>query len=261
MEINQQDILDTVRSPNEKNEPQRNAASPVMPTIVKDALRSSDERRAGVSLLVSISYESISGNLKNRDFLIRRIVRHRGEYYIDGLASDIRLPRLIKVDQISFIREKASQKGYSNPYRFLQEVLGVEIDNALLPEEMSDFAKAIKETGNELTVLMYLVAIDGVRSKSEREKVLAYIKRRVPYLEYDEDEMNEYLISLAPDEDSFSMAFHKVLRKGIIVVQPLIETVIEIIMADGEIHAKERALLARIIDLLKQAGYEFQLPE
>lgn len=233
----------------------------MLPSAVQEALSSSIENRAGVSMLATINYQSLSGNLKSRDFLIRRVIKHQNDYYLQGLAIDVKSPRLIKVSQISYIKDKASLNGYSNPYMFLQEVLGVEVENDLLPENMSDFAKAIKETGDELTVLMYLIAIDGTRDSSEREKVLAYVKRRVPYLNYDESQMNDYLISLAPDEDSFSMAFQRVMRKGIIVIQPLMKTVLEVIMADGQVHEKERAFLARLIDTLKQAGYEFRLPE
>ncbi len=238
-----------------------NQEQTILPPLVEETLSSSTESRAGVSFLVTVNYQSLSGNIKSRDFLIRRIIKHQNEYYLDGLAMDVKSPRLIRVAQISFIKDKAATNGYSNPYRFLQEVLGVEIDNALLPEDMSDFAKAIKETGDELTVLMFLVAVDGIRSSTEREKVLAYVKNRVPYLNYDELQMNDYLISMAPDEDSFSMAFQRVMRKGIMVVQPLMVAILDIIMADGQVHEKERALLARMIDTLKQAGYEFQLPE
>ena len=173
---------------------------------------------------------------------------------------DIKAPRLVKVAQISYIQDKVSGQTYSNPYKFLQDILGVEVDDSLLPDSMTDFAKAIKETGNEITVLMYLVAIDGVRNAVEREKVLAYIRKRVPYLTYDETKMNDYLISLAPDDDSFSMALSRVLKKGIVVIQPLMETILEIITVDGQVHVKERAFLARLIDLLKQDGYEFNLP-
>lgn len=238
-----------------------NQEQTILPPLVEETLSSSTESRAGVSFLVTVNYQSLSGNIKSRDFLIRRIIKHQNEYYLDGLAMDVKSPRLIRVAQISFIKDKAATNGYSNPYRFLQEVLGVEIDNTLLPEDMSDFAKAIKETGDELTVLMFLVAVDGIRSSTEREKVLAYVKNRVPYLNYDELQMNDYLISMAPDEDSFSMAFQRVMRKGIMVVQPLMVAILDIIMADGQVHEKERALLARMIDTLKQAGYEFQLPE
>lgn len=261
MEIKEQDILETIQGV--KGTTERIAPPDISnaPAIVKEALTQSDEQRAGVSVMTTIGYESITGNIKNRDFLIRRVILNRGDYFLDGVAMDIRSPRLVKVSQISYIQDKISGQTYSNPYKFLQEILGVDVDDSLLPDSMTDFAKAIKETGNELTVLMYLVAIDGVRSAVEREKVLAYVHRRVPYLKYDETKMNDYLISLAPDDDSFSMAFSRILKKGIVVIQPLIETVLEIIMADGQVHVKERAFLARIIDLLKQDGYEFNLPE
>ncbi len=260
MEIKEQDILDTIQAANgrERVTPVDMAATPV---VVREALAESDENRAGVSVMVTIGYESITGHIKNRDFLIRRVIRHRNDYFLDGMAMDIQSPRLIKVGQISFVQDKISGQTYSNAYKFLQDVLGIEVDDDLLPDSMTDFAKAIKETGNELTVLMYLVAIDGVRSSIERAKVLAYIHRRVPYLNFDDTQMNDYLISLAPDDDSFSMAFHRILKKGIIVIQPLMETILDIILGDGQVHVKERAFLARLIDLLKQDGYEFNLPE
>ena len=261
MEIKEQDILETIQGVNSQaaRVAPRDVSS--VPTIVKEALIQSDEHRAGVSVMTTIGYESITGHIKNRDFLIRRVIQNRGNYFLDGVAMDIRSPRLVKVSQISYIQDKVSGQTYSNPYKFLQEILGVDVDDSLLPDLMTDFAKAIKETGNEITVLMYLVAIDGVRSSVEREKVLAYIHRRVPYLQYDETKMNDYLISLAPDDDSFSMALSRILKKGIVVIQPLMETVLEIIMSDGQVHVKERAFLARLIDLLKQDGYEFHLPE
>lgn len=260
MEIKEQDILQTIQGSGNQNYSQM-IEMPEAPSVVQETLLNSDEERAGISILTSISYESLSGHIKNREFLIRRVIQNQNEYYLDGLAMDIHMPRLIRVKQISYIQDNGTGKIYSNPYKFLQRVLGIDINDELFAEEMTDFAKAIKETGNELTVLMYLVAVDGIRSATERKKVLAYVQRRVPYLDYDEEKMNDYLISLAPDDDSFSMAFHRILKKGIVVIQPLLETILDIILADGQIHVKERALLARLIDLLKQDGYQFQLPE
>ena len=260
MEIKEQDILDTIHSMRGTPQPQQTDLS-VAPTVVRETLAESNENRVGVSVMVTVGYKSMTGNIKNRDFLIRRIIQSKNDYFLDGLAIDIHAPRLIKVSQISFIQDKVTRQTYSNPYRFLQDILGVHVQGGLLADTMTDFAKAIQETGHEITVLMYLVAIDGVRSSSERKKVLEYIKRRVPYLNYDESKMNDYLISMAPDDDSFSMAFQRVLKKGIVVIQPLFETVLSIIMADDQIHAKERAFLARLIDLLKQDGYVFNLPQ
>ena len=260
MEIKEQDILRTMQGVKGVTERIAQAGISQAPVIVQEALTKADEHRAGVSVMTSIGYESVSGNIKNRDFLIRRVIQNKGDYFLDGVAMDIKAPRLVKVAQISYIQDKVSGQTYSNPYKFLQDILGVEVDDSLLPDSMTDFAKAIKETGNEITVLMYLVAIDGVRNAVEREKVLAYIRKRVPYLTYDETKMNDYLISLAPDDDSFSMALSRVLKKGIVVIQPLMETILDIITVDGQVHVKERAFLARLIDLLKQDGYEFNLP-
>ena len=115
---------------------------------------------------------------------------------------------------------------------------------------------AINETGAEATVLMYLVSIDNKRTAKERMAVLKYIRERLPHLDYKDEQMNDYLISLAPDDESFSMAFHRCLKKGKLVVEPLLQAVLNVITADGVVHEKERAFLAKLIDWLKQDGYE-----
>ncbi len=231
------------------------------PNKVQEALSTSTEIFAGISVKATIEYESMSSNLKKREFLIRRIIRNKEEYFIDGIALDIKAPRLIRVSQISCITDSVSGKMYSDAYLFLQNVLGIQIEDVYIPEPMSDFAKAIKETGHEITVLMYLIALDGTRASKERQCVLKHIRSRVPYLTYDDVQMNDYLISLAPDSDSFSTAFHYVLKKGKLVVEPLFQSILNVITADKVVHEKEKAFLARIIDWLKQDGYQIDIVE
>ncbi|MBQ8251277.1 MAG: TerB family tellurite resistance protein [Alphaproteobacteria bacterium] len=232
-----------------------------IPDVVQETLTSSIEIHSGISVKATITYESLSSNLKKRDFLIRRIIKNKEEYFIDGVALDIKAPRFIRVSQISCITDIASGEMYGDPYVFLQNVLGIEIEDSYLPEPMSDFAKAIKETSHEITVLMYLVGLDGKRASKERQCVLKHVRSRVPYLAYDDVQMNDYLISLAPDSDSFSTAFHHILRKGKEVVEPLLQAVLNVITADGEIHDREKAFLARVIDWLKQDGYQIDVIE
>lgn len=231
------------------------------PVLVKDTLTSSVEVHSGISVKACINYESISSNLKKRDFLIRRVVKNKDEYFIDGLALDINAPRLIRVSQIFCITDVVTGIAYSDAYAFLQNVLGIPVEDSYLPEPMSDFAKAVNETSSEITLLMYLVALDGKRMSKERQCVLKYIRSRVPYLNYDDVEMNDYLISLAPDDDSFSMAFHRVLKKGKLVVEPLLQAILNIITVDGVVHEREKAFLARIIEWLKQDGYQINVTE
>ena len=258
MTVEQSEILQEVKNLKEEN---ASVQTNEVPQVVSDMLNSSIEVHSGISVKACICYESLTSNVKRRDFLIRRVIKNKDEYFIDGLALDINAPRLIRVSSISYIIDPVSQKVHKDAYVFLQEVLGINVDDAYLPEPMSDFAKAIEETGNEITVLMYLIAIDKDRAVSEREYVLEYVKARVPYLSYDREQMRDYIISLAPDDDSFSMAFHRVLKRGKMVVEPLLQGILNVITIDGAIHEKEKVFLARVIEWLKQDGYHIDVSE
>ena len=235
------------------------AVSP--PNPVKTITDSAQEKRSAISVLVSMTYQSMSGNLKNRDILIRRILSTKGEFYIDGVALDVQAPRLIKVSTIKQIQDTTSGRVYTNPLEFVQKHLGVETGNKSEQTQQKDgFETLVERTGSEMTVLMYLVAIDGKRDRIERQKVFEYIKSRTSDLSYEDERLNDYLISLAPDEACFSEALANVLSKEQSVVQPFVETIMDIIMADDHVDNRERAFLIRIMDLLEQDGYDIRLP-
>lgn len=259
MSINEEDILKTVKKIKAEEDVETPTSEKPVPQVIQEALNSSCEVFSGISVRAFISYESMSSNVKKREFLIRRIIKNKEEYFIDGVAIDLKAPRVIRVSQISYITDIASKTTYADPYKFLQNVLGIDVAEEYLPEPMTDFAKAIQETGSEITVLMYLVALDSVRDSNERKCVLDYVRSRVPYLDYSDEQMNDYLISLAPDDDSFAMAFHRVLKRGKLIVEPLFQTIINVITADGVVHQKEKAFLARLIDWLKQDGYQIDV--
>ena len=238
---------------------------PPPPQTVQTIMGSSQEARSGISILVSMSYESISGNLHSRDVLIRRVIHAKGEYYIDGVAMDKYAPRLIKVSHIRGIRDISSGKVYYNPYEFIQNRLGVQMtlpaqQAQSIPKPADQFAQVIERTGHEMTVLMYLVAVDGVRQTRERDKVFQYVKSRTKDLTYADQELTDYLISLAPDEESFRASLAAVLGQSEEVVQGFIETVLDVIMADGRVDPKERAFLLKIMELLEKEGYNISLP-
>ncbi len=259
MEIRTSDVQDAVRILKTPITVLTQPTAPA-PKSIAETLHKATERNTGASLLVSMRYTSISGNEKERDILIRRVIHNKNNWYIDGVAMDIRAPRLIKVAQIKQIMDVGSGRIYDNPYVFLQNKMGVEINNDILPEEPSDFSKAIARTHHEITVLMYLVAIDGIRNKNERGAVLDYVKSRTTDLSYSDEELNEYLISIAPDEESFINALHKVLNKDKSTIEAFIRGMLQVITADGTIHEKERAFLVRIINLLEHDGFEISLP-
>lgn len=217
------------------------------------------DMRVGLSVLASVSYRSPQGNDKKRDLLIRRIIKTKTDLYIDGLAMDIRAPRLVKVSDISQIHDMGSGRVYNNPYQFLQERLGFQVSDEVLPKKMDEIAKVIDRMHNEIAVLMYVVAIDGVRHKDERSVVAKYVRSQTADLNYSDQDLDEYLISIAPDAESAGMAFQRILLKDKSVIQSFVETLINVIMADGEAGDKERVFLAKVMTLLESRGFQFDL--
>ena len=161
--------------------------APPPPPQIQHVIQSSEEKNAGISLLVSITYQSLSGNMKKRDILIRRVIQNKNETYLDGVAMDIRAPRLIKVANIREIQDITSGRVYNNPYEFIETRLGVPLkQKAEQPQKQKNgMAMVIERVGHEMTALMYLVAIDGHRDKIEREKVFQYVKSRTTDLSYE----------------------------------------------------------------------------
>ena len=231
--------------------------TPPPPPNVQGIMEKAQEKNTGISLLVSIKYRSLSDHLKDRDVLIRRVIQNKNDIYLDGVAMDIRAPRLIKVSQILEVRDITTGRIYQNPLEFIENRLGVTLPH---PKTKNDFSEVIARTAQEMTALMYLVAIDGQRDKKEREIVFNYIKSRTTDLSYPDSDLNDYLISLAPDTESFSAALAQILKKEKTTVQRFIETVLDVIMIDGKIDPRERSFLIRLMDVLEKDGYEITLP-
>lgn len=272
MEIQSKDILKAIQElsgrtdhsfvPDSLRTEKQNVASQNLPQAVVEPLNSQDERGVGISILVSMSYKSLSGNVKNRDILIRKIVQSHGEFFINGLAMDIKAPRLIKVKEITEIRDITTGRVYVNPVEFIEKRLGIPLiaDVQKAKTVQSDFQKVIERTGPAMTVLMYLSGIDGVRRPAERQKIVDHVRSRTQDLNYSDEELNEYLISLAPDLESFKMALQQVLSKDKDVIQKVVQSMLSIITVDNKIDDRERAFISRIISLLEQEGFEFNLP-
>lgn len=240
---------------------ERKFQEPIPPEVAQH-IDTKDERAAGISVLVSMSYTSMTGNYKDRDVLIRRIVKSKGEYFIDGLAMDIKLPRLIKVSNIQQIRDVGTGHIYTNPAEFVERRLGVPLPNGerSCSSSLSDFCRVIERAGAAMTVLMFLSGVDGIRSPAERSKIVEHVRSRTKDLKYSDSELNEYLVSLSPDLESFKLALQKVLSKDKTVVQSVVQAVLSVITADGLISDKERAFMARLMSILEQEGFELELP-
>ena len=170
---------------------------------------------------------------------------------------DIRMPRLIKVNQISRIHDVGTGRIYDNPYKFLHDKLGININNDIQPKQETSFTKVIERMHNEIAVLMYVVAIDGLREKAERNTVAKYVRSQTQDLIYTDIELDEYLISIAPDAASAGMALQRILLKDKQAIQSFVEALINVITSNGETNEKERVFLAKIMDLLENQGFQF----
>lgn len=226
---------------------------------ISDGGVSGHEKRVGISILVGISYKNAQGVFKDRDFLIRRVVHAKNDMYIDGMAMDIRAPRLVKVSDISQVRDIGTGRIYDDAHKFLQDKLGIEVPDEILSEKLPEFAKVIERMHNEIAVLMYVVALDGIREKVERGSVAKYVRSRTADLTYTDQELDDYLISIAPDSTSAGMAFQRILLKDKEEIQAFVSALINVIMADGKVKDKERIFLAKVIDLLESRGFQFNL--
>lgn len=236
---------------------------PPPPPLVAEHLNSGHEQAAGASILVEMTYKSLSGNMKKRDILIRRVINSKGELYINGLATDIKAPRLIKVSNIVQIHDVGTGRFYDNPFEFVQQKLGVSVDDKKDSAQSvphSDFEKVIERTAPAMTVMMYLSGLDGERSPAERQKIVDHVRARTKDLHYTDQELNDYLISLAPDYESFKLALQRVISKDKSVIQLVVEGILSVITADDKVDEKERAVLSQIMSLLEQEGFEFHLP-
>jgi len=261
MDTQERKISDALSSLMQGRPIQKPENIPLSPKVAPVFADSKDEKN-GISLLVGMTYHSISGNVKDRDILIRRIMKSNGEYYIVGVAMDIRAPRLIKVAHIQEIRDVISGRVYQNPYDFLAQKFGVV--NTVAPVEQkkkNEFSTVVDRTGHEMTVLMYLIAIDSKRDKRERDVVFQFVKNKTQDLTYDDDELTDYLNSLAPDEECFLTSFKEILKQSYESIQQFVETMIDVIMSDGVIDPRERTFLGKVLALLDKQGFNIELPE
>ena len=130
MTVEEAEILKEVK--NLKEETVTQPSKLEVPNNVSEVLNSSIEIHSGISVKACICYESLSSNTKRRDFLIRRVIKNKEEYFIDGLALDVNSPRLIRVSRISYIIEPATQKVYKDAYVFLQQVSTLHVPATVL---------------------------------------------------------------------------------------------------------------------------------
>lgn len=147
-----------------------------------------------------------------------------------------------------------TMKAYGNPRDFLlYHVTGLSENTQI---GSSGFASALSVVRYELTALVYVAKSDFDRTDEENRLMLSYISQRCPTIDFDENEMLDYIAMLVPDEQSFAEALDIVVRQPQEIVFLFVRTFLQMMLADGVLHENERELLAELLYLLQTEGID-----
>ena len=207
-----------------------------------------------LSVAVGFFYWDEDGQKVDRIITIRKLFSRQGDILIDAFCHDIEVPRLIPFSRGIRMYNLQSMKAYDNPRDFLlYRITGLdEADNF----GFSAFAAVLSVVRYELAALVFVAKSDFNRSDEENKLILSYISRRCPTIDFDENEMLDYIAMLVPDEQSFSEALSIVVKQPQDIVLLFVRTFLQMMLSDGILHENERELLAELLYLLQTEGIE-----
>ncbi len=227
----------------------------------------------GISVKVQMKYTSLSGDVKERFVVIRRVFKAGKDVLVDAFCLDINAPRLIKMKNILQIVDLQNRTLYSRPEIFFAEVLGIELPKTVTKEPVKqvpttpaysfnsslkngELKTAIDRTRHEITALLFISAMDGHRHDEELKKVLEYVRKRCPDMSFNDADLMHYLQMNYPDAQSFYFSLERILGKEGWVVKMFLEKLMELIVADGHTDEKEKLFLADFLRILEEEGFE-----
>ncbi|MBE6449142.1 MAG: hypothetical protein E7013_00370 [Alphaproteobacteria bacterium] len=230
----------------------------------------------GLSVQVFVKYTSLSGELKQREIIIRRVFKTGKEILIDALCLDINSPRIIKLKNILQLVDIQTKTLYVHPEQFFEDVLGISLfqekkeeqsiqKENKMPNMVSSFSKSLKNgqlktaldrTRHEITVLSFISDMDGTRDTRELVKIIEYVHKRCPDLDFDDADLMHYLQINRLDVQSFYFSLERILGKEGWVVKMFLEKMLELIVADGIQTEKEKLFIADFLRILEEEGFE-----
>ena len=101
----------------------------------------------------------------------------------------------------------------------------------------------------DLAALAFVARADFYNSDEENALMLSYVSQRCPTIDFDENEMLDYISMLVPDEQSFFEAIEIVVRQPQDIVFLFVHTFLQMMLSDG-------VLLAERLYLLQLEGIE-----
>lgn len=207
-----------------------------------------------LSVAVGFIYWDEDGQPIDRIITIRRLFARGGDILIDAFCHDVSAPRLIPFSKGIRLYQLQTMAACENPREFLlYHVAGLSGDNQA---DSAGFAQVLSVVRYDLAALAFAAGSDFNKSGEENELMLSYVSQRCPTIDFDENEMLDYISMLVPDEQSFFEAIEIVARQPQDIVFLFVHTFLQMMLSDGVLHENERELLAELLYLLQLEGIE-----
>lgn len=173
-----------------------------------------------------------------------------------------------QADRIRYCMDMSGEK-YEPPAVFLAEIFGLDpLDAKLLASEGTSnplpwpppdqtYGLLREQLRHELVLLTAMSECDGRVSQAETDAITAYVEERAKTLGIDLEEnrirmLQSFIRRLRPTNEQIEASIEDVAARSPKAQIEILETCIEIMLADGEVHAAETALLEQIrSDLLR----------
>lgn len=207
-----------------------------------------------LSVAVGFIYWDEDGQLVDRIITIRRLFARGGDILIDAFCHDVSAPRLIPFSKGVRLYQLRTMAACENPREFfLYHVAGLAGDDQF---DSAGFARVLSVVRYDLAALAFVARADFNKSDEENALMLSYVSQRCPTIDFDENEMLDYISMLVPDEQSFFEAIEIVVRQPQDIVFLFVHTFLQMMLSDGVLHENERELLAELLYLLQLEGIE-----
>ena len=207
-----------------------------------------------LSVAVGFIYWDEDGQLVDRIITIRRLFARGGDILIDAFCHDVSAPRLIPFSKGVRLYQLRTMAACENPREFLlYHVAGLNGNNQA---DSAGFAQVLSVVRYDLAALAFVAGSDFNKSGEENELMLSYVSQRCPTIDFDENEMLDYISMLVPDEQSFFEAIEIVAGQPQDIVFLFVHTFLQMMLSDGVLHENERELLAELLYLLQLKGIE-----
>lgn len=227
------------------------------PFAVTDVSRPDETIATALSVAVGFIYWDEENRLVDRIITIRRLIRHHGDIIIDAFCHDIAVPRMIPFSRGVRLYDIQTLAPYEEPRDFLlHRIAGVSAEGKYQDSRLADVLSVVRY---DLAALAFAAKADFEKSDFENHLILKYISQRCPTIDFDEQEMLDYISMLVPDEQSFYESVDVIVKQSKHTTVLFAQTFLKLILSDGFIHENERELLAELLYILRLEGIDLNM--